>query len=120
MKIATNMHRSMNSCQDHRGLSHNVAEVILRVWTCSLYKCFFRDLQELNQWEKILQGKQKKNKFLSPFNVKDDALPINTRPQNEAAPGDFQGKSRSVLYITNEVNDSGGHLDTRLQYITLF
>ena len=90
------------------------------MWTCLSLQSTYRDVQELNQWEKILQGKQKKNKFLSPFNVKDDALPINTRPQNEAAPGDVRGKSRSVLYITNEVNDSGGHLGTRLQYITLF
>lgn len=73
------------------------------MWTCLSLQSTYRDVQELNQWEKILQGKQKKNKFSSPLNLKDDALPINTRLQNEAAPGNVPGESRFVLYDTNEV-----------------
>ena len=82
-------------------------------------------MQELNQWENILQGRQKKNKFSSPLTIKDGAMPCSTRllidNLSVAVRGNAKGDLRyiAVHYILNEVRMFGGVSYATLTYIRL-
>ena len=86
---------------------------------------FYHDIQELNQWEKILQGKLKKNKFSSPLTIKDGAMPCSMQLPIDNLSVTVRENSKGELryivdhHIPNEVILFSGFPLSILAYIRL-